>query len=630
MRRLFPILLLTLTGLSLLPPFRPAHAAPGTPVPQGTPIPGMPTTPQATLPPPPGSWGKAGTPTPVLTPTPSATSSPGGSPSPNPIQQVVQQIFQVIVPVGAFMDVVNLLVDVMWHQFMGGVPANLIDLMGALSMGWDAVYAPGVWNERFARIHGATMPAAAVLAALLAALAVALHFTGRSVGVPSDPRLVLAEIAAGVLLAYLSLDIVRLSGMTTLHVLRIVAPQGPVGPLVEMAQKTVGQFAVAQLSNLGGPGLILVAPVIVTTFFTMLLSVSAYATLVAVWPLLLYAAAGVGPIVAAVWMARPTRFAWWLWLKFLLVVNLAVVAMVIVMSGMAEAIPVRAGLGSMVSMFQIILLVSIAAGIAGVITRSVTSTAQAGARMTLGAIRGVVSLASLAILPAAAPAALGAAAGAIGAVGAGAAGAAGAGGGGLAGTVGTAGAAGSAGAMAQQAASRIGHGLGLEAAGHALGLPSLSALGRGLVIAGQAEMAEARRIAWSQAMRARMAEQAAEIWAQQADLLRQSELRQAARGREQFYVEQIFRRARDTLSRIGTPGGPSLSRLQYVREGFVRELERAREGFTVPMEIPVEIVWQYGDLIAERVASGGPADPAVLDDDMRFGAALARRLTQQA
>lgn len=590
--------------------------------------PGAPTP--APPPPPWGTWGKATPPPPASTPIPAGSSAPGsagdrvpaaaiptpsgnssgGQSSPNPVQQVVQQITQVIVPVGAFVDVLNLVLDLALRLLFGNVPVMVQELVSFLnSVSWDVVYPVGHWDQQFERIHRTTLPAAAVMAALLAAMTVALYFLGRSVGVPQDPRLVLAEIAAGVLLAYLTLDIVRLSGLLTLQVLKAVAPQGPLAPLKAMLDQVGAQIGASSweaIRGLGltGLGLLILIPMFAVSFFAEMFAVVAYATLLTAWPILLYAAAGVGPLVAAVWMARPTRFAWWLWLKLLLVVNLAVIVVTILMSAMSGMFSARSGLAGLFQLFQMLIMISIALSVAGMLTRTVTTAAQAGAGMAAGAFKGLVGLASLALLPAA-PALAGAAGVAGAAKAAGAAGAAGAGG--------------TAGWLAT-AATGLRRGLFLETLGHVLGSPTLAALGRGVS-------------RWAQLQAAAEQEKAGILQAEAHNrAMRWSlEVRPVLLDRERAHAQAIFQETRAHLDRIGRSHPDLERRLKQIEEGFVRELELRIPQWPAPREISYAVLKAYGAQVAHYIADTSPTSPQIaispeqLDRDRAFGRDLARR-----
>lgn len=445
------------------------------------PTPPPPPTPPGT--PPPSAWGKA----PVPTPAPTGTPVPPGRPeSPSLVQQIVQNFYRVVVPVHTFLDVFRLLMGEITRQ-AGEHMAGLAGAVGQLAgFSWEALYPTGFWEGRFREIHRSTMAVTGAVAALMVALAVALHAMGRAAGVPSDPRMILLEAAAGVLLAALSVEIVSLSGRLTLGLVSRIAPGGPLQSVARMTTQVVGQIMSDPVLVAGSVmAMALVLPVYMVTGFATLFALTGYATLLALWPVALYAAAATGPLVAALWMARPTRFLWWVWLKLVLLVNVAVVVVTALMAGM-DMVGGMGLAGGVWRMFQMLLAMGLISAMAGLVTRSATVSIGAGVSATIAAVRSVAGLAAAVAAPAAGAAVLG---------GAGAAAAGGA----AAGTMAGGSAGGMAGpALASPARTFLG-GASLEAAGHALGVPSLAALGRTVSRAG--EMAHHETLRQAHALR---------------------------------------------------------------------------------------------------------------------------------
>lgn len=525
--------------------------------------------------PPPEAWGKA--PAPAATPVPSSASS-GQAAGSSPVQQIVQNIYRVVVPVATFLDVFQLMMGEMTRQTGEQVMVGLAGMAQQLAgFSWENLYPVSFWEARFGEIHGTTMAVTGALAALMAALAIALHALGRAAGVPSDPRMILLEVAAGVMLAVLSLEIVRLSGRLALGLVVRLAPNGPLHPVANLAFEALWQTQSDPLMR-AGPSLVgvLVLPVYVMTGFATLFALTGYATLLALWPVLLYAAAATGPLVAALWMARPSRFLWWVWLKLLLLANVAVVAVVALMVGLNLA-----GAGGLWRMFQLLLAMGIVASLAGLVTRSATVAVGAGASATVAAVKGLAGLAAAVATPAAGAAILGSAGAAGGMAGAGAAG------GGLAGTA---------------LARHFLQGASLEAAGHALGIPSLAVLGRTVSRAGEVAFRQEQAL---------QAEAFRQERAYRAEVLGRLEARLAANS----FMAEVEPGQTVYLGGL----------LSHFRQGFETAHERLMEGLAVPRALPPAFLEELAGR-GERMIHAAARTSAAEDIAFRAGQMLAREL----
>ena len=321
-----------------------------------------------------------------------AAVSTAASPASSPVSSVVQHITNIVrVPAPNLMRMVE---EVVGRALAPGAAQAQQDLQRTwadrLGIGWDVYYGI-VTLENLRRPHESGMRVAAVLGLLLVALAVALHYTARATGAPSDPRLLLAEIAGGMILAVLSLHLVDLAGRAVRMMLQAIAPEGPFRMTWNLLSGTTVNAAVLSAGTLG----LFTVPIFLFSFVATAMAAAGIVILLSLWPAVLYALAGIGPVAAVLWIPRPTRGIFYLWLRLLILFSLSVPAVVLLVQ-VYQDIATRAGLmggdfnpvRAMISAVSGMLLLGATASVTGLAARlSVGGLMEAG-RITVGMLGG--------------------------------------------------------------------------------------------------------------------------------------------------------------------------------------------------------------------------------------------------
>jgi len=310
----------------------------------------------------------------------------------SPASQIVQNITNVIrVPAPNLMQMVEEAVN---RALAPGAAQARQDLertwADRMGIGWDVYYGV-VSFDNLRRPHEQGMRVAAVLGLLMVAMAVALHYAARAAGSPSDPRAVLAEIAGGMILAVLSLYVVDLAGRVVRMMLQAIAPEGPFRMTWNLLSGTAANAAVLSAGTLG----LFTVPILLFSFAATALAAAGIVTLLSLWPAVLYAMAGIGPVAAVLWIPRPTRGIFYLWLRLLILFSLSVPA-VVLMTQVYQDIATRTGLlggdlnpvRAMTSAISGMLLLGATASVTGLATRLSVGGLMSVGRAAVAVLRG--------------------------------------------------------------------------------------------------------------------------------------------------------------------------------------------------------------------------------------------------
>jgi len=321
-----------------------------------------------------------------------AAASAAAAAAASPVSRIVQNITNVIrVPAPNLMQMVEEAVN---RALAPGAAQARQDLertwADRMGIGWDVYYGV-VSFDNLRRPHEQGMRVAAVLGLLMVALAVALHYAARAAGSPSDPRAVLAEIAGGMILAVLSLYVVDLAGRVVRMMLQAIAPEGPFRMTWNLLSGTTVNAAVLSGGTLG----LFTVPIFLFSFAATALAAAGIVTLLSLWPAVLYAMAGIGPVAAVLWIPRPTRGIFYLWLRLLILFSLSVPA-VVLMTQVYQDIATRTGLlggdfnpvRAMTSAISGMLLLGATASVTGLATRLSVGGLMSAGRAAVAVLRG--------------------------------------------------------------------------------------------------------------------------------------------------------------------------------------------------------------------------------------------------